>query len=374
MCLWSNYYVTGTDDSAHIRTSGIAATPYCYAASNLNPYTYKGEAGSAVINDTLLTSSLDEPSTEYGLVAASVWHPDDRSQVVFRLRPEARFHDGEPVKPEDVIFSMQSLKKNSTQYAAYYKNVDTVEKTGDHEVTFTFSMKGNRELPQITGQLPVLPKHWWEGKDASGKQRDVSSNTLEPLLGSGPYQIAAVRPGLSISVKRFENYWGKDLPVNKGYSNFDEIETQFYQDRNILLEAFKGDQFDIQFESSSKQWATGYDFPAAKDGRVIREEIPRLGVSGMQAWVMNIRRPLFADMRVRRALDLAFDFDWSNANLRCCGGARAANSRPRWRDWTSDAASRCLPRSIATFLPQHNGRWWGCRGRRKGILGQALFG
>lgn len=282
---------------------------------SINPYTMKGDPANPGVNETLMKPSLDEPSSEYGLLAESVWFPEDYGSVVYRLRPEARFHDGEPVKPEDVIFSMQSLKKNSTQYAAYYKNVDTVEKTGDHEVTFTFSVKGNRELPQITGQLPVLPKHWWEGKDANGKQRDVASNTLEPLLGSGPYQIAAVRPGLSISVKRFENYWGKDLPVNKGYSNFDEIETQFYQDRNILLEAFKGDQFDIQFESSSKQWATGYDFPAAKDGRVIREEIPRLGVSGMQAWVMNIRRPLFADMRVRRALDLAFDFEWSNANL-----------------------------------------------------------
>jgi microcin C transport system substrate-binding protein len=282
---------------------------------SINPFTLKGDPVNPGVNETLMKASLDEPSSEYGLLAESVWFPEDFSSVVFRLRPEARFHDGEPVKPEDVIFSMLSLRKNSTQYAAYYKNVDKVEKTGEREVTFTFSMKGNRELPQITGQLPVVPKHWWEGKDASGKQRDIASNTLEPILGSGPYQIAAVRPGLSILLERASNYWGKDLPVNRGVNNFDQVETQFYQDRNILLEAFKGDQFDIQLESSSKQWATGYDFPAAKDGRVIREELPRLGVSGMQAWVMNIRRPLFADLRVRKALDLAFDFEWANANL-----------------------------------------------------------
>lgn len=282
---------------------------------SLNAFTIKGDAADPGVNETLMRSSLDEPSSHYGLLAESVWYPDDYSKVVFRLRPEARFHDGEPVKPEDVIFSLTALKKNHTQYAGYYKDIASVEKTGDREVTFTFAMKGNRELPHITGELVVLPQHWWTGKDASGKPRDVASNTLEPILGSGPYAVSAVRPGLSIAVKRVENYWGKDLPLNRGQDNFDEIETQFYQDRNILLEAFKGNQFDIQYESSSKQWATGYEFPAAKDGRVIREEIPRLGVSGMQSWAINIRRPLFADVRVRKALDLAFDFEWSNSNL-----------------------------------------------------------
>lgn len=282
---------------------------------SINPFTIKGDAASPGVNETLMKSSLDEPSSEYGLLAESMWHAEDFSMAVFRLRAGARFHDGEAVKPEDVIFSLEALKKNHTQYAGYYKDIIKAEKTGEREVTFTYAMKGNRELPHITGQLVVLPKHWWTGTDANGKPRDVASNTLEPILGSGPYAIAAVRPGLSISVKRVADYWGKDLAANSGQNNFDEIETQFYQDRNILLEAFKGNQFDIHFETSSKQWATGYDFPAAKDGRVIREEIPRLGVSGMQSWVMNIRRPLFADVRVRKALDLAFDFEWSNANL-----------------------------------------------------------
>jgi microcin C transport system substrate-binding protein len=282
---------------------------------SLNPFTIKGDAANPGVNETLMKPSLDEPSSEYGLLAESMWHSDDYAMAVFRLRPEARFHDGEPVKPEDVIFSLESLKKNHTQYAGYYRDVAKAEKTGEREVTFTFAVKGNRELPHIMGQLTVFPKHWWTAKDASGKPRDVAVNTLEPILGSGPYAVSAVRPGLSISVKRVADYWGKDLAVNRGEDNFDEVETQFYQDRNILLEAFKGNQFDIQLESSSKQWATGYDFPAAKDGRVIREEIPRLGVSGMQSWALNTRRALFADVRVRRALDLAFDFEWSNANL-----------------------------------------------------------
>jgi len=282
---------------------------------SINPFTIKGDAVNPGVNETLMKSSLDEPSSEYGLLAESVWYPDDYSMVVYRLRPEASFHDGEPVKPEDVIFSLESLKKNHTQYAGYYKDIAKVEKTGDREVTFTFGMKGNRELPHITGQLAVIPKHWWTAKDAEGKSRDVSSNTLEPILGSGPYKITAVRPGLSILTSRVTDYWGKNLPVNVGQDNFDEVETQFYQDRAVLLEAFKGNQFDVQYESSSKQWAVGYDFPAAKDGRVIREELPRLGVNGMQSWALNIRKPLFQDVRVRKALDLAFDFEWSNTNL-----------------------------------------------------------
>ncbi len=285
------------------------------AFDSINPFSSKGDSISPGVNETLLKSSLDEPSSEYGLLAESLWYPDDYSMVVYRLRPEARFHDGEPVKPEDVIFSLEQLKKNNAQYASYYKDIVKVEKTGERDVSFSFAMKGNRELPLITGQLPILPKHWWTARDAEGKPRDVASNTLEPLLGSGPYKVERVRPGLSILVKRVADYWGKDLAVNIGQDNFDEIETQFYQDRAVMLEAFKGDQFDIHVESSSKQWAVGYDFPATKDGRVIREELPRLGVSGMQSWAMNIRRPLFQDMRVRRALDLAFDFDWSNTNL-----------------------------------------------------------
>ena len=162
-----------------------------------------------------------------------------------------------------------------------------VEKTGDREVTFTFGIKGNRELPQITGQLAILPKHWWTGKDANGKQRDIAASSLEPPLGSGPYRVGRVVAGLSWTLERVKDYWGANLPVNIGQNNFDEIEYQWYKDQTVLFEAFKGDQFDIQRESTAKNWATGYDFPAIKNGSVIKQEVPQEGVEGMQAWSMQ---------------------------------------------------------------------------------------
>jgi microcin C transport system substrate-binding protein len=282
---------------------------------SINPFTLKGDSVSTGVNELLMEQPLDEPSAEYGLIAESFWYPEDFSQAVFRLRPEARFHDGKPITPEDVIFSLDSQKANSTTAAAYYKDISKAEQTGEREVTFVFSVKGNRELPNITGQLAIIPKHWWQGKDATGRDRNVAETTLEPVLGSGPYEIASIKPGQSYLLRRVADYWGKDLAINVGQHNFDEVEVQFYQDRNVLLEAFKGDQFDIHFESASKQWATGYDFPAARDGRVVREELPRKGVQGMQCWAPNIRRAKFQDVRVRQALNLAFDFEWSNANL-----------------------------------------------------------
>lgn len=288
---------------------------YYGSFDSLNPYTFKGDPGGAVIQETLLTSSMDEPSTEYGLVASSVWHPEDRSMVVYRLRPEARFHDGKPMTPEDVIWSLEALKEAHPFYNAYYRNIVKTEQTGDNEVTFIFSEKGNRELPLITGQLPVLPKHWWTGKDANGRQRDIKETTLEVPLGSGSYVAAEVKPGASIRMKRVQDYWGKDLPVNIGTDNFDEIEYIYFRDANVAFEAFKGDQYDWRLENASKLWATGYDFPAMRDGRAIKEEIHLKQVQGMQAWALNIRRDKFKDARVRQALNYAFDFEWSNTNL-----------------------------------------------------------
>jgi microcin C transport system substrate-binding protein len=282
---------------------------------SLNPYTFKGEAIGVAGNESLLTSSLDEPSTEYGLVASEVWHPEDRSRVVFRLRPEARFHDGAPMTPEDAIWSMMTLKETHPTYNFYYKNVVKAEQTGEREVTFIFSDKGNRELPLITGQLPVLPKAWWTGKDASGKARNIAETTLEVPLGSGPYAVAEIKPGNSIKLKRVADYWGKDLPVNVGQSNFEEIEYIFFRDSNVALEAFKGDQFDWRTENSAKLWATGYDFPAMTQKRCIKEEIQLKNAEGMQGWAFNLRRPKFADPRVRLAFNYAFDFEWSNTNL-----------------------------------------------------------
>ncbi|WP_421693973.1 extracellular solute-binding protein [Aestuariivirga sp.] len=282
---------------------------------NLNPYTFKGEAAGVVDNDTLLTSALDEPSTEYGLVASGVWHPEDRSMVVYRLRPEARFDDGTPMTGDDVIWSMQALRDAHPFYNSYYKNIAKAEQTGEHEVTFTFTQTGNRELPLITGQLPVLPKHWWTGKDASGRQRNLQETSFEVPLGSGAYAATDVKLGTSFRMKRVADYWGKDLPVNVGQNNFDEIEYIYFRDANVAFEAFKGDQYDWRTESSAKMWATGYDFPAITAGRVVKEEIKLKQVEGMQGWALNIRRPKFQDVRVRRALNYAFDFEWANQNL-----------------------------------------------------------
>jgi microcin C transport system substrate-binding protein len=282
---------------------------------SLNPYTFKGDAIAVTGNETLLTSSLDEPSTEYGLVAESAWFPEDRSSVVYRLRPQAHFHDGTPITVEDVIWSMTTLKDIHPHYNGYYKNVMKVEKTGDHEVTFVFSQKGNRELPLITGQLPVLPMKWWTGKDSNGKQRNIAEATLEVPLGSGPYKITDVKSGSSLRLSRVEDYWGRDLPVNIGQNNFDQIDYSFYRDANVLLEALKGDQYDYRAENSAKNWATGYDSPAVRDGRIIKEEITLKQGKGMQCFVPNMRRAKFQDVRVRQALNYAFDFEWSNTNL-----------------------------------------------------------
>ncbi len=282
---------------------------------SLNPYSFKGETGPAATNETLLVSALDEPSTEYGLVASAVWHPEDRAQVVYRLRPEARFHDGKAMTPDDVIWSMEALREAHPFYNSYYKNITKVEQTGDHEVGFIFNGSGNRELPLITGQLPVLPKHWWTGKNANGKQRDIKETTLEVPLSSGAYKAADVKTGVSVKLRRVDDYWGKDLPVNVGQNNFDEIEYVYFRDADVAFEALKGDLYDWRVETSSKNWATRYDFPSVKQGRVVLEKIALKQVEGMQSWAFNLRREKFQDQRVRRAFNFAFDFEWSNTNL-----------------------------------------------------------
>ncbi len=214
---------------------------------SLNPYSIQGvpAAGVSMIYDSLMAGSPDEESTEYGLVAEWVSFPADYSSATFGLRPEARFHDGTPITPEDVIFSLEALKKAHPQYARYYKNVVKGEKTGEHEVTFTFDMKGNRELPQILGQLTVLPKHFWEAKGANGETRDLSKSTLEIPLGSGPYKIKSIVAGSSIVLERVKDYWAKDLPVTKGQWNFDELSFQYYRDRTAAFEEFKSGRTPI---------------------------------------------------------------------------------------------------------------------------------
>ena len=278
---------------------------------SLNPFSIQGVPASGVgmIYDSLMAGSADEDSTEYGLVAEWVSFPPDFTSVTFGLRPEARFHDGEPVKPEDVIFSLDALKAAHPMYGRYYKNVVKGEKTGDHEVTFTFDQAGNRELPQILGQLPVLPKHFWEGTRANGQKRDLSKSTLEVPLGSGPYKIKEFDTGNRIVVERVKDYWAKDLPVRIGLYNFDELRFQYFRDRVAAFEDFKSGRADFWRENTASAWATQFNFDAIQKGWVKKESIPTKGVAMMQGFVFNIRRAKFQDPRVRQAFNYAFDFE-----------------------------------------------------------------
>ncbi len=282
---------------------------------SLNNYTVKGDAAGISVLDTLMVESLDEPATHYGLIAQSMAYPEDKSQVVYKLNPAARFHDGKPITPEDVIFSLNTLKANLPNYAGYYKNVEKAEQTGEHEVTFFFTEKNNRELPFIVSELPILPKHWWMAVGADGKPRNTAEASLEIPLGSGPYKIKSVSAGSTIVLERVADYWAKDLPSRVGQNNFDELRYIYYQTPQVAFEGFKGDQSDYQYETSSKQWATGYDFPAVASGKIIKATPTLKQVHGMQAYVLNLRRPKFQDVRVRKAMLLAFDFQWANANL-----------------------------------------------------------
>jgi microcin C transport system substrate-binding protein len=306
-----DYVNTDAPQGGTVRMSAVGSF------DSLNLYSFKGEKAGLVglTSETLMTSALDEASTEYGLIAELVRHPDDFSSVEFRLRQEARFHDGSPVTAEDVIWSLNAVKEAHPQYAFYYQNIVKAEQTGDHQVLFAFSEKGNRELPQITGQLPVLSKAWWSGKTADGKQRDIMGTTLEPPLGSGPYKVSDVKQGQSITVERVADYWGRDLPVQRGQNNFDKIVQLYYRDTTVAFEGFKADQYDWRREVTAKVWATGYDFPAVNSGKVVLEKIELKNPESMQAFVFNTRLDKFKDPRVRRAFNYAFDFEWSNENL-----------------------------------------------------------
>lgn len=284
---------------------------------SLNNFAAKGNRaiGLSFINATLMARSLDEPTTEYGLIAEWVTMAPDFSSATFGLRAGARFHDGTPITPEHVVFSLTALKAASPLYGFYYKNVIRAEKTGEHEVTFTFDSKGNRELPQIVGELPVLPRHYWQGKGPDGQPRDLSRSTMEIPLGSGPYRIKDMIAGRSITYERVRDWWANDLPVTRGQWNFDELQFDYYRDRVPAFEDFKIGKTDFWPESSAKAWATGYDFDAVKRGLVKREQLRTDLLRPMQGFVFNLRRKQFQDPRVRRAFNLAFDYEWANRNM-----------------------------------------------------------
>jgi len=271
--------------------------------------------GVGLIYQTLTSHSLDEVSTAYGLLAEAMNHPEDRSYVIYRLRAEARWHDGRPITPDDVVFSFDAFKKNSPMYGAYYRHVIKCEQVGDRDVKFVFDGPGNRELPLITGELTVLPKHWWEGTDAQGRKRDIAATTLEIPLGSGPYRIKEFVAARSVVLERVADYWGKDFPQDVGQHNFDQIRYEFFRDDTVAREAFKADALDWILERSAKEWSVAYDFPAVQEKRVIKEKFPVRSSGRMQGWAFNLRRPLFQDVRLRRAFNYAFDFEEMNRQL-----------------------------------------------------------
>ncbi|OLS63288.1 extracellular solute-binding protein [Pseudomonas putida] len=278
---------------------------------SLNPFISKGVPADNIdlVYDTLARASLDEPFTEYGLLARQIEKAPDNSWVRFYLRPEARFQDGTPVRAEDVVFTFNTLMKSGAPlFRGYYADVAEVVAEDPLKVLFKFKHSNNRELPLILGQIAVLPKHFWEGKD-------FTKGGLEIPVGSGPYKVGEVKPGRSIRLVRDKNYWGKDLPINRGFYNFDTISVDYYRDNTVALEALKAGQFDYWFETSAKNWATAYNIPAVREKRLIREEILNGTPTGMQGFVFNLRRPVFQDVRVRQALSLLLDFEWTNKQL-----------------------------------------------------------
>ncbi|WP_044874577.1 extracellular solute-binding protein [Pseudomonas sp. LFM046] len=304
----------------------------------LNPYTFKGTSpvstanflqyGMSELNEPLMVGtgqydpSGDEPASSYGLIAKSVEYSEDRSWVVFNLREEARFHDGKPITAYDVAFSYRTLVRNGhPQYRTSLQEVKRVDILNRHRIRFVLKRAGNPLLILRLGELPVLPQHYW-------KDRDFKATTFEPPLGSGPYRIVQVRPGRSLVFERVKDWWGKDLPVNKGKYNFDRVEVEFYRDSNVAFEAFKAGEFDFYIEHQAKNWANGYRFPAIARGDVIRAEIPHQIPTQTQALFMNTRRAVFQDRKVREAMGLMFDFEWTNRTLFNNAYIRAASYYP----------------------------------------------
>jgi microcin C transport system substrate-binding protein len=278
---------------------------------SFNPFILRGTSavGMTLIYDPLIASNLDEPSTEYGHLAHTIEIAGDRLSVAFELREEARWHDGRPVTAEDVVWTFHTLRSQGRPfYRAYWADVTEAVAEGPRRVVFRFRTIENRELAQILGQISVLPKHWWEG-------RDFTRPITEPPLGSGPYRIARFEQNRTVVYERVADYWARNLGTRRGLYNFDRYRYEYFRDTSVAFEAFRAGQIDWRTENIARDWATGYDFPARRRGLVRLESIPHQLPTGMQAFVVNLRRPLFQDQRVRRALIEMFDFEWMNANL-----------------------------------------------------------
>lgn len=279
---------------------------------SLNPLNVIGVAANGIreyVYESLLARSADEPFTLYGLLAEKIELPDDRRQVTFHLDPAARFSDGQPVTTDDVVFSWQLLKeKGQPFHRAHYGNVERVDLPAAGVVRFHFKDNGNREAPLLVGLMPILPKH-------KVNAESFEKTTFEPPVGSGPYAVASLDPGRTVVYKRDPKWWGAGKAINRGRYNFDEIRFEYFRDQTALFEAFKAGDVHLRIEDDAGRWAEGYAFPAVTEGRIVRAEITTGLPAGMSALVMNTRRPLFADPRVRRAMILLLDFEFVNRSL-----------------------------------------------------------
>jgi microcin C transport system substrate-binding protein len=303
---------------------------------SLNNFISKGvEAdGLGLLYSSLMESSKDESSSKYAALAEYVSTPEDRSSVTFYIRDTAKWSDGEAITAHDVVYSFNTItEKGKPFYKAYYINVQSVEALSDNVVKFTFDTAGNLELPLIIGDLPIIPKHYWEKEE-----NDFEKTTLTPPVTSGPYKIKDIVPGRSITYVRDPNWWGKDLPVNKGRYNFEHIRYDYYRDQNVSLEALFANEYDFRQEYTAKLWATAYDAPPVNDGRIKKEYIKNQIPQGMQGFVMNLRRPVFQDKAVRKAMNLAFDYEWSNKQF-----AYGAYTRTRSYFQNSEMEAKGLP-------------------------------
>lgn len=322
---------------------------------SLNPFIVKGGKasgvnflGSSLLYASLMTQSYDEPFTMYGYIAQSIQMPEDRSWVKFTLRPEARWQDGVPITAADVKFTFEKMIEHGMPFfKAYYGDVSQVDILSDREIKFTFKDTLNAELPLILSQLTVLPKHYWERPE-----NDISKTSLTPPLGSGPYLVESVDAGRSISYQHVDNWWAKDLALNKGRYNFDEIKYDYYKDSNVALEAFLSGEYDIRLENSSLQWETGYKSPALSSGKITKNEFTHQRPAGMQGYLYNTRRDVFKDKAVRKALAYAFDFEWSNKQY-----AYGSYKRTQSFFENSELAAHTLPdEKERAFLEPYRGR------------------
>lgn len=313
---------------------------YTYAAigtfDTLNPFIIKGNSASGVgmIYQSLMTSSADEAFSQYGDIASSISVADDHKSATFTIRPNAKWHDGVAITADDVVWTFNTLvEQGRPQYRAYYADIANVVAVNPQTVRFEFVTDKNKELPLIVGQLTVLPKHYW-----TLDTNDFTKTTLEPPLGSGPYKIASVDVGKTIKYQRVENWWAADVPVNKGRYNFDEVIVQYYRDATVAVEALFAGDYDVREENIAKTWATGYDNEVVNSGEIVKHEILNQNPVGMQGFFMNNRRPVFADINVRRAMQLAFDYEWSNKQF-AFGAYKRTNSYFE----NSELASRGVP-------------------------------